>query len=91
VRARTLAREVQIYQPGGQLVDDGVHRLHAATGKASSIADALLRLAADPDVRTRMGEAARRRAAENYSVDKVISRYEAWFEETLASAVSRRP
>ena len=66
-----------------QLIDDGVHGLHAALKDGGSIADALSRLFSDPPLRARMGEAARRRVIDNYSTGKVLDRYEALFAEAL--------
>jgi glycosyltransferase involved in cell wall biosynthesis len=69
-----------------QLVDDGVHGVHAPMGKPDAIAAQLSRLAFDPSARMRMGRAARQRIVENYSTDKVLEKYEALFEEALAEA-----
>jgi glycosyltransferase involved in cell wall biosynthesis len=66
-----------------QLIDDGVHGVHAALKDEGSIADALARLFSDPPLRARMGEAARRRVIDNYSTGKVLDRYEALFAEAL--------
>jgi glycosyltransferase involved in cell wall biosynthesis len=68
-----------------QLIDDGVHGLHAALKDEASIADGLARLFGDPALGARMGEAARRRVIENYSTGKVIERYEALFAEALGA------
>jgi glycosyltransferase involved in cell wall biosynthesis len=68
-----------------QLIESGVHGLHSATCDQASIADCLVRLLTDPTARARMGEAARCRAIENYSTDKVLDRYEALFGEALSS------
>ena len=67
-----------------QLVEPGVHGLHATPKDEASIADCLAWLLTDGEARLRMGEAARRRVLENYATDKVLDRYEALFEETLA-------
>ena len=66
-----------------QLVDAGVHGLHARMGDEAAIAAALERLLSDPELRARMGEAARRRVIENYSTEKVVERYESLFHEAL--------
>jgi glycosyltransferase involved in cell wall biosynthesis len=64
-----------------QLIDDGVHGLHAALRDESAIAAALTRLLRSERERARMGAAARARVLENYSTEKVVARYEALFEE----------
>ena len=69
-----------------QLIDHGVHGLHARMGDAPSIAGAVLQLIGDPELRARLGEAARRRVVENYSVDMVAERYEILFAEALAAS-----
>jgi glycosyltransferase involved in cell wall biosynthesis len=67
-----------------QLIDHGVHGLHAALGDEASIAGALTRLLLDETERVRMGAASRERVLERYSTEKVIDRYEALFAEMLA-------
>jgi glycosyltransferase involved in cell wall biosynthesis len=66
-----------------QLIDDGVHGLHAAVRDEAAIGDGLARLFGDAGLRARMGEAARGRVVENYSTGKVLDRYEALFAEAL--------
>jgi len=53
-------------------------------GNDSAIAGALSRLFRNAELRHRMGMAARQRMIENYSVDKIVDRYEALFREALA-------
>jgi glycosyltransferase involved in cell wall biosynthesis len=73
--------------PGNvQLVEPGVHGLHATVGDSSSIAHALTALIRDERSRARMGSAARRLVLEAYSMDKVADRYEALFSEALVGA-----
>jgi glycosyltransferase involved in cell wall biosynthesis len=74
-----------------QLIDAGVHGLHAALRDEQAIAAALVELLSDPALRARMGEAARRRVVENYSMDKVLDRYEALFYEALGRPRERVP
>jgi glycosyltransferase involved in cell wall biosynthesis len=66
-----------------QLIDYGVHGLHARMKDESSIGDALTRLFAGDALRVRMGAAARQRVIENYSMDKVLDRYESLFAEVV--------
>jgi glycosyltransferase involved in cell wall biosynthesis len=53
---------------------------------APSIAAALTQLLGDEVLRTRMGLAARQRVIDNYSLDRVLDRYEAMFSEVLDRA-----
>lgn len=66
-----------------QLIDGGVHGLHAGVRDEESIAAALATLLADGARRVEMGDAARRRVIENYSLDIVLDRYEALFREAI--------
>jgi glycosyltransferase involved in cell wall biosynthesis len=69
-----------------QLIDPGVHGLQATMRSAPSIAAALTQLLGDEVLRTRMGLAARQRVIDNYSIDRVLDRYEAMFSEVLDRA-----
>ena len=66
-----------------QLIDPGVHGMHARVGDPESIGAALRQLFADGEARAAMGSAARNRAAERYSMERVVERYEALFQEAL--------
>ena len=59
--------------PAEQVVD-GETGLSVAQGNAVALSEALGRLARDPDLRARMGEAGRRRALEYYDEARVLSR-----------------
>jgi glycosyltransferase involved in cell wall biosynthesis len=64
-----------------QLVDDGIHGLTVGWNAEKEIGAALVRLFGDPELRERMGQAARARVVENYSMDRVLERYERLFED----------
>jgi glycosyltransferase involved in cell wall biosynthesis len=66
-----------------QLIDQEVHGLHTRAGEERSVADALIRLLRDRCLRAAMGAAARRRVLENYTLEKVLDRYEELFAEAL--------
>jgi glycosyltransferase involved in cell wall biosynthesis len=68
-----------------QLIEPGIHGLTVPYGDESSIGEALSQLTGDPDVRNRMGEAARSRAITNYSTKRVVEFYETLLSEVLAS------
>jgi glycosyltransferase involved in cell wall biosynthesis len=42
------------------------------------------RLGADPELRTMLGEKARDHARRHYSIDRMLDRYEALYEELLS-------
>ena len=49
-------------------------------GDVDALADRIERLAADPDLRRRMGASARARMIERYSVDRVVSMWVDMYE-----------
>ena len=46
-------------------------------GESQALADALERLASDPDLRRRMGEAGRRRVVKHFTIQKNVQKTEA--------------
>lgn len=66
-----------------QLIDEGVQGLTVAWDDEAAIGTAFTRLFHDADLRRTMGRAARARAVENYSTEKVVTRYERLFAETV--------
>lgn len=54
----------------GELVDDGVSGLLVRPGRADELAAALETLTRDPDLRRRMGDAGRRKVAEEFDLDR---------------------
>jgi len=83
--AAGLASVVSAIPANLQLIDDGVHGLHAPVLDEAAIGGALARLFGDAAMRARMGEAARARVVDNYSTEKVLDRYEALFAEALGA------
>ena len=67
-----------------QLIDPGVQGLLVPLSDEAAIAGALRRLSQDADLCAAMGNAARARALERFSTDKVLARYEDLFDEALA-------
>jgi glycosyltransferase involved in cell wall biosynthesis len=55
------------------------------------MAEAMLRLARDPELAGRMGRAARQRAAENFSSERSIAGLWSIIESAIKSGVARRP
>jgi glycosyltransferase involved in cell wall biosynthesis len=68
-----------------QLVTNDVHGLAVPWNQPSAIGVALSRLFANPASRGQLGAAARKRAVENYSIEKVVARYEVLFGHVLNS------
>lgn len=72
-----------------ELVDDGVSGLLAPPGRADAIADAIERLAADPQLRARLGSAGRERVLRDYDVRRSAERLESLFTSRGAGARDR--
>ena len=70
------------------MIDDGVDGVLVAPGDVDALTDALAALLDDPGRRGRLGEAARRRAT-GFSVDDMVRRFEALWDEVLAGAARR--
>jgi colanic acid/amylovoran biosynthesis glycosyltransferase len=68
-----------------EVVDDGVTGLLVAPGRADTLAAALARLAGDPDLRARMGDAGRARVAREFDLSAAAERLEELFERTVLS------
>jgi glycosyltransferase involved in cell wall biosynthesis len=68
-----------------QLVENEVHGLITELGNQDSIAQGLLRLLNDPELRAKLSAAARNRMIEQYSTGEVVTRYETLFRKMLAS------
>lgn len=83
--AAGLASVVSDIPANRQLVDPRVHGLAVPHGDPDAIGRALLVLACNRDLRRQMGDAARQRAVENYSTDRVMDRYEKLLTAVLAT------
>ena len=69
-----------------ELVDDGVNGVLLPPGREDVIADALERLAADPELRTRYGRAGRERVLRDYDLGRSASLLESLFISRGAGA-----
>jgi glycosyltransferase involved in cell wall biosynthesis len=67
----------------GQVIDDGETGLLAPPADPAPLADALARLVCDPDLRDRLGKAARARVLERYLPDRLVDAYLAFYERAL--------
>jgi glycosyltransferase involved in cell wall biosynthesis len=81
--AAGLASVVTDIPANRQLIDPEIHGLAVPFGDESVIGQALLELSRDPDMRARMGQAARQRVVENYSTVRIVERYETLFDEVM--------
>jgi glycosyltransferase involved in cell wall biosynthesis len=66
-----------------ELVEDGVSGLVVPPGDAVALADAMLRLYRDPDLRRSMGAAARHRIETHFNTNKTVAETLALYEELL--------
>jgi glycosyltransferase involved in cell wall biosynthesis len=66
-----------------EVVRDGVDGLLVPPGEPAALADAMLRLLAEPDLRNRMGASARRRAATCFSLERMVRQTEALYLQLL--------
>lgn len=67
----------------GELVRDGVTGLLAEPGDEASLRQAIVRLASEPELARRMGEAGRARAVERFLQDRCTERTELLYEASL--------
>jgi glycosyltransferase involved in cell wall biosynthesis len=66
-----------------ELVENGISGLIVPPGDAAALADAILRLYRDPDLRRLMGAAARRRIETNFNISQTVTETLALYEELL--------
>jgi glycosyltransferase involved in cell wall biosynthesis len=52
-------------------------------GSAEALADAIVRIESDPDGRERMGQASRQRVEQEFSLQRVVARYEELYRRCL--------
>jgi glycosyltransferase involved in cell wall biosynthesis len=78
-----------------ELVDDGVSGLLVPPGDAPALADAIARLAGDPDLRARMGTAARQRVERDFDLATnartILDRIDGAGSRRVAGAEDRDP
>ncbi len=67
------------------VIDDGQTGLLVPTDDVPQLAEAILRLSRDADLRARLGEAARRRVAEKFSIDANIAAHEELYARIAAN------
>ena len=68
--------------PGSRdILQDGVSGLLVPPEDANALAAAIRRLMEDPDLRKRLGAAARKRVAEHYTIEREVAAHEELYEE----------
>lgn len=73
-----------------EAVDDGVEGLVVPVREPQAMADALARLALDPDLRLRMGRAARQRVERDFDLEQQLDRWAELCRRTVAEWRARR-
>ena len=68
---------------------ENVHALYVPRGNSDAIADGVLRLIADPELRAAMGRAGRRLASDSFSGEVVCSEFLALYEEMASFRVAQ--
>jgi glycosyltransferase involved in cell wall biosynthesis len=93
VEAAACALPAVASRTGGivDVVEDGVSGRLVAPGDAAALSEALLRLSADPGLRSRMGRAARTTALARFDERDGIERYRALFREVSSPRTSASP
>jgi glycosyltransferase involved in cell wall biosynthesis len=83
--AMACGRPVVVSRAGGaaELFADGRDAVGVEPGDAAGLADAVRRLAADPDLRRRLGENARRTAVDRFDAARLGPELMAVYEEVL--------
>lgn len=70
--------------PGSRdIIEDGISGLLVPPEDAAALARAIQHLAMDPDLRARLGAAARRRVEQHYTVEREVAAHEQLYEEVL--------
>ena len=90
LEAMALGRPAVATRVGGvaEAVEHETTGLLVPTDDEPALAAALLRLAADPELRARLGEAGLRRHRERFGVDRMVEEYSRVFEEVLEAKSS---
>lgn len=70
----------------GRAIETGVTGVLVRSADVEALASALERLVADPELRRRLGRAARQRAVERFSAERMTEAYCALYDELLAKA-----
>jgi len=75
--------------PGHEIIDEGVTGLLCNPLDPSSIADKIIRLLKDSDLRKRLGAAARKMVVERYSLPMLVDRNIGYYQRIISESVRR--
>ncbi len=91
IEAMALGKPVVASSVGGlpEVVENSATGLLVPPGDADRLADAAIGLLRDPDARRRMGEAGRQRAAERFTLERMVEQTLALYGEVLAGLQPR--
>jgi glycosyltransferase involved in cell wall biosynthesis len=91
IEAMAAGLPVVATRAGGvpEVVDDGCSGLLAPVGDDAALAEHVIRLASDPQVRQQMGEHGRRRARELFAEEKMHASYLRLYRDTIADRQGR--
>ncbi|MFN3739293.1 MAG: glycosyltransferase [Thermodesulfovibrionales bacterium] len=70
-----------------EIITDGVNGLLVPVGDEDALAEAILRLLGDKELRQRLAKAGKKRA-EDFRIEKIIAEYERVFEEVIRCSVN---
>jgi len=86
LEAMAAARPIVAFRHGGvcEMVEDGVSGLLCTPGSAAEMAAAIERLVSDPELRLRMGQAARQRVMSLFTREAFVQRFSALYVELAA-------
>ncbi len=92
LEALAMRRPVVATRVGGipEIIEDGANGILVPPGDAAALAEALLRLLADRELRERMGNHGRQAVVERFGLAAMLRRTEALYEELLAERCGRR-
>lgn len=92
IEALAVGRPVVATRVGGvpDVVRDGLDGFLVDVGDVSALADRLAALAADPELRRRMGEAGRERVLPRYAVDRLVDDVDRLYRALLTAERGRR-
>jgi glycosyltransferase involved in cell wall biosynthesis len=93
MEAMALGLPIVCTDVGGcrELIDDDVEGYLVPSRDAALMTDRILRLAADGDLRARLGAAARRRAMRDFASERMVGETEAILSELLVGRAERSP